>query len=120
MCCWDLGVRGSPAQGLIEHQGPDMGGDRCAKRIQIIASLQHGNHAPFGMARGQGAEFFRNPGEIRLRQPKLRQRVRDMRIKPSRDDQQFRRESIQGWQQKPFPYGAKRGAIGARWCVPLP
>ena len=66
------------------------------------------------MARGQRTEFFRDPGEIRLRQPKLRQRVRYMRVKPRRDDQQFRRESIQSGQQQILPHRAERHAIGAR------
>ena len=37
----NLGVLGGALQGLIQYQRADMGGDRRAKRIQVIAALQH-------------------------------------------------------------------------------
>src|SRR5262249_4472119 len=67
--------------GLRMHQGGDMGGNRVAERLQVIAAFEQRDDTATGTTVGHIHDLLRGPDEIGLGQIDVGERVAHMRVK---------------------------------------
>ena len=77
------------------HQRGNVGGCRLRQPFEIVAAFQHRNDAAFGGLVGDLHQFLRGPGEIRLVELQIGERVAPMGVEPGRDDDQLGGEVAQ-------------------------
>src|SRR6185437_7182908 len=91
-----------------------MRGGARAERGKIVAALERRDEAPGAVARRAFGEALRRPGEIRLVELELRQRISAMRVEAGGDEEDIRAEGVERRQDDVAEGGAKLRGAGAR------
>src|SRR6516165_7979913 len=92
------------------HQGSDMGGNRVAECLQVIAAFKQRDNTATGATVGHIHDLLRGPDEIGLGQIDVGERVAHMRVKAGGDDGKLRPEFLKPWQNPRLECGAERCA----------
>ena len=70
-----------------------MRGDRIRQALQIVAAFEQRDDAAAGVTVGDLHQLAGDPGEIRLEQIEIGERIADVRVEAGRDQDEVRRES---------------------------
>src|SRR3954469_9622987 len=79
---------------LGPHQRRYMRRDGFRQPVEVVAALQQRDDAILAALLGKPHELLRRPGEIRLGEVEVRQRIAPMRIEPGRDDDEVGPEAL--------------------------
>src|SRR5262245_16471150 len=74
------------------HQSGDMSRRRSGEAPQVIPAFEHGYHPSGGGAAGDLHDPAGGPGEVRLQQVEVRQRIALMGVEPRGNDDEVRTE----------------------------
>src|SRR3979490_2671390 len=95
------------------HQRPDMHGGGGRQSIEIVASFKGEDELAASMFCGGLQQFLSHPGEISLDQQELRQRIVDVRVEASTDEEKVRRKRVERGQDARLPGHAESLAVVA-------
>ena len=107
-----------------------MGGDRARQTDEVVAAFEERHDPPVGGLIGNLHQLLRRPGEIRLGEVEVRERVAHMSVEAGGDDDKPRAEVAQPRQDHVLQRGAKfaaavasfvlEAAIAARTAIAVP
>ena len=84
-----------------------MCGGGLGQRLEVVATLEHGDDAALGVPVSDRQQFLRQPDEVRGFDVEPRQRIAAVGIEARRDDQELGREEVERRQDAIGPGGAE-------------